>query len=234
MRTLPLLLVLLAVACQSAAAPPGGRTVALRAEVVGGGPRPPGLVDHPAFVLYGDRTLIVSLGAEPLVREYHLTTEEFDRLYGRARDAGLDRAETHDDPVPDAGTLVVTFGSDAGTAVTRVTPPDRSATGRAGEIARAVALDPDADLTSPFTPYRPERVAVVAVETDATAAAPPWPLRPLADGTPVATGRCATYPAADVAAVRTGSSWSDRGTTYTVTRRPLLPDEPDCGPLTPR
>ncbi|GAA0250903.1 hypothetical protein GCM10010492_58960 [Saccharothrix mutabilis subsp. mutabilis] len=219
----------LAVACQSPPAPPSGKAVALRVELYGGGPLPPGWVTFPEFVLYGDRTLITADGDAP--REYHLTEAEFDRVYGRARSAGLATGRTFDEQSPDAPVLEVVFGHDTGRAVTRVTAPDRKSSGDAGAIVRAVALNPDTDLESPHERYRPERVAVVAGASSGAPTGPRWPLRPLAEGTPLNAGRCAVYAAAEVRDIRSDTTWTSGGTAYHVRLRPLLPDEDDCAAL---
>ncbi|MEU6148867.1 hypothetical protein ABZ816_02595 [Actinosynnema sp. NPDC047251] len=227
MRTLSVVavVVVLAAGCQSAAAPPSGKAVALRVEQYGGGPLPSGTVTFPEFVLYGDRTLIAADGDAP--REYHLTQEEFDRVYGRARSAGLATARTFDVQAPDASVLEVVFGTDTGRSVTRVTAPDPEDSGEAGDVVRAVALD----LSSSYERYRPQRVAVVA-GASSDPAGPAWPLRPLTEGIPFNAGRCAVYDAAEVRDIRSDTSWTSEGVTYRVRLRPLLPDEPDCASLT--
>ncbi|QFZ18698.1 hypothetical protein [Saccharothrix syringae] len=217
-------------ACQSTPAPPSGKTVALRVEVIGGGPLRPGTVTFPEFVLYGDRTLIRADGDVPV--EHHLTREEFDRIYDRARSAGLETARTFDEQAPDAPVLEVVFGFDGGRSVTRITAPDRESPGEAGEVTRAVVVDPERDLSSPHQPYAPERVAVVAGTSSGAAEGPEWPLEPLAEGVALNGGRCAVYDAAQVHEIRSDTTWTSRGVAYRVQVRPLLPDEADCAALT--
>ncbi|KOV78010.1 hypothetical protein [Nocardia sp. NRRL S-836] len=116
----------------------------------------------------------------------------------------------------------------AGRSVTRITAPDRKGP---GAVIRAVALDPERELSSPHRRYEPERVAAVAGISSGGPAGAEWPLEPLADGVALNGGRCAVYATARVRSIRSGATWTSRGATYQVRLRPLLPDEADCAAL---
>ncbi|GLZ42781.1 hypothetical protein Acsp05_64050 [Actinokineospora sp. NBRC 105648] len=187
----------------------------------------PGRLSLPRFALYGDGTLIVPAdtdGAIPTAQVRHLTKAAVTGLRERARAAGLDTARSYPSQMPDAPVLVVTFGQ----ARTRITDPERS------EVARAVTVDLDAlEVTGPPTPYSPTTFAVNASPTSTDSAkVRPWPLDPLDSGTPLDMGLCTTYPTARLLPVAGPAGlWTDRGTTYRVFIRPLLPGEPDCAAL---
>lgn len=242
---LPLVLLLLAACGGPDVSAPKGNAVALRVEQVGGGPRQLGATDFPQYVLYGDGTLIAANGidgAMPVSREYHLNSSAFQRIYARARSAGLDVAHDYETQAPDAPVLVITFGHDTTQSVTHVIAPDPDASGPAGDKVRAVQLNPDdladRDFTSPPEPYKPARMAVVSSPRQAAADTVAWPFQSLAEGTPVNGGRCAVYTEPLVTQINTlgrttrpGAAWTHDGATYSVFFRPLLPDEPGCAAL---
>jgi hypothetical protein len=232
-RAFVLLVVLALVAgCQSAVKPPTGNGVALRVELLTGGPRQPGLVDFPKFVLYADGTLIIAdhpAGAMPTAREYHLDNKEFMRIYDKARSAGLATPRVYYSQAPDAPVLVITFGSGTTRSTTRITAPDSSSP------ASAVELNPDTDLTASYRRYVPARIAIIAVprQSDAQSGAPTWPLKSLDKGKEVNGGQCIVYTERETQVLGNapGTVWSSNGKTYTVFFRPLMPDEADCDGL---
>jgi hypothetical protein len=114
-------------------------------------------------------------------------------------------------------------------------------------LARHLRSLPRGDLLRPPVTYRPERMAIVAWRPakDPSVGSPgsgtqvtPWPLRPLAAGQFV-TCTLLTGVDAEAAARLAGSAppttqWRSGPGQYTVTFRPLLPDETDCAGITPK
>lgn len=189
----------------------------------------------PDFSLYGDGRAITG-GAHPM--EYHLTWQALKRLVAEAQKAGLSTSRTADNPrVADAMYKVITFMTSGRAHVTKIIQGG----GRPGDPAakflpRLVPSNwPRGDQSADPKPYRPARVAVLAVAVPGTGGnAPGWPLKPLASGTHVGTRTCTTLSGADAAKAQRMAGrpeWRDRDHLYRVTVRPLLPDERDCGTL---
>ena len=199
-------------------------------------------------VLAGPTTLEFPGPAVPNLQEFRLTREGLARLVDDARDAGL-----LDDPSPDYGepgvtdqaTTTVTVRVDGRTRrvevyalgftgrVSGVTPEQRENRKRLERIIER-AGDPDAQrpvvVPGSERRYEPALLAVLARPSDTTDAdVHAWPLGDLG------STECAIYGGADAAAIlaaartaREGDVWESAGATYTVTFRPLLPDERGC------
>lgn len=187
----------------------------------------------PEFSLYGDGRAITG-GTQPT--EYHLTPQALRRLVSAASEAGLATPRTVDNRnIADATYKVITFVTGGRPRTTKIVQEG----GRAGDPAAKflTRLDPTSwprgDQTSDPRPYRPSRVAVLAVSSpDGTG--PKWPFKPLNAGTRVGTRSCSVLTGGDVAKAQRMAGrpqWRDGGRTYRVTIRPLLPDEHDCAAL---
>jgi hypothetical protein len=244
---LAIAVVALAAGCQSPSVdPPAGHALALRVDLLPGGPSPAGELSLPRYALYADGTLIAQDGVDgdlPVAKAYHLTHSAFLRMYDRAASAGLAASHDYDVQAPDASTLVITFVTSGGRFQTRIVAPEDQASGAAGAAAQAVAFTPtdlaEPDMTSPPGRYVPARIAVNSAYAKAgTAGAPAWPLPALGDGTAVHSGDCEAYgpPRLDQVSDlgRHGPAdrrWASGGATYQVFFRPLLPDESGCASL---
>ncbi|MCW2944297.1 MAG: putative secreted protein [Actinoallomurus sp.] len=187
----------------------------------------------PDFSLYGDGRAIA--GGRQLT-EYHLTPQVLQRLVSAASEAGLATPRTADDPrVADAMYKVITFVTGGRPRTTKIIQA-----GGGGDPAEKFlerldpATWPRSDLTADPQPYRPARLAALA--TSVNGAGPAWPFKPLASGARVGTQSCTVLTGADVAKAEQVAAhrtqWRDRGQTFRVTIRPLLPDEPGCTALT--
>jgi hypothetical protein len=187
----------------------------------------------PDFSLYGDGRAVTG-GGQPM--EYHLTSRALRRLVKEASKAGLATPRTVDDPnISDASYKVITFVTGGRARTTKVVQEGGHADDPAKKfLARLVPANwPRGDQASAPGPYRPSRVAVLAVASPGSG--PKWPFGPLTSGTRVGTSGCTVLSGADatkaqrMAAIRT--QWNDRGESFRVRIRPLLPDEPDCAAL---
>jgi hypothetical protein len=190
----------------------------------------------PDFSLYGDGRAITG-GEHPT--EYHLTARALRRLVADAAKAGLATPRTADNPrIADATYKVITFVTGGRPRTTKIIQEGGRADDPAARfLPRLVPSSwPRGDQSTGARPYRPARVAVLAIPApDADATAPKWPLGPLVAGTPVGGRTCTVLTGRDVARaerVTTTPQWRDHGRTYRVTLRPLLPDERDCAALT--
>lgn len=221
-----------AVGHSSPGSPATGSGLVLRTRTTGGIAGFGGPGSLPDFSLYGDGRAI-SGNRSPV--EYHLTPAAVRRLVAAASGAGLARRHDATDPqMADAIYKEVTFVTGGRTVSSKVVQP-----GAGSKIAAFLdridpARWPRADLTAEPRPYRPERLAVLAVPV-AGGTGPAWPLRPLAAGTPVGTRTCSVLTGVDMAQAKRlaakGGQWADRGRAYRVTLRPLLPDETSCAAL---
>jgi hypothetical protein len=213
--------------------PRAGVTLILRTRTTGGIAGFGGPGSRPDFSLYADGRAIVG-NRSPV--EYHLTAAAVRRLVRAATDAGLTRRHDVTDPqMADAIYKVITFVTGGRPVTSKVVQP-----GGGTRIAAFLAdLDPArwprTDLTAAPHPYRPERLAVLAVPV-AGGTGPAWPLHPLGAGTPVGTSTCTVLTGGDIARAERlaakGGQWTDHNRAYRVTLRPLLPDEPGCAALT--
>ncbi|MEV5752169.1 hypothetical protein AB0L00_30490 [Actinoallomurus sp. NPDC052308] len=183
----------------------------------------------PDFSLYGDGRAIA--GSSGTLTEYRLTPQAVRRIVSAAQDAGLATPRTVESPnMADAMYAVVTFVVDGHPRTTRLVEPV-SDTKAAAVLAM---LNPSTwargDLAAAPHPYRPAKVAALALPGSATGA-PRWPYAtPLGSGTRVGTRTCTvlTGAAARKAPIGRWRDWADHGRSYRVLLRPLLPDEADC------
>ncbi|MBO2446845.1 hypothetical protein J4573_07060 [Actinomadura barringtoniae] len=203
----------------------------------------------PDISVYGDgRTIttgfdLTTSPAREVVKDQRLTHMAYRRLYRDARLAGLGSSRTFSshEQIIDGGRTDITLLTEgkarlskmpAGAGGVRVWLIDRM-------LKRLRSL-PAGDLVRPPVTYHPERLALVsfpASEPDPKTPTAPWPLAPL----PVNTGATCTMlngPDVDKAlqlAQTTSPTpyWRSGKTLYTVTFRPLLPDEHDCTAVTP-
>jgi hypothetical protein len=207
---------------------PTGHGLVLRTRTTGGIAGVGGPGSRPDFSLYADGRAI----AGRALTEYHLTPDALRRLVSDASKAGLATPHTVDDPkIADAMYTVVTFVTGGRPRTSKIIQGGDGS----GFLRRLdPATWPRGDMTADPAPYRPAKVAVLAVATEGTGHR--WPLPPLSSRIRVGTGGCTVYEGADAAkATRTatpGSLWRDGGHTYRVTVRPLLPDESGCAALT--
>jgi hypothetical protein len=212
----------------------------------------------PRLSVYGDGRVII-LGpntlefpgpALPNAQEFRLTRKGLSRVVDDAREAGL-----LDDPPPDYGDPGITDQARTTVAVsvggtTRrvavyalnfsdgVTAEQRENRQRLERLIQH-AGDPDAQrpVVVPGSERRYEPTALVVRVEPANASdgeTHAWPLGDLAGA------ECAEHTRADLAraldVARTaheGDAWESAGATYTVTFRPLLPDERTCADLSP-
>jgi hypothetical protein len=210
----------------------------LRTRTTGGIAGLGGPATMPEFSLYGDGRAITG-GARPT--EYRLSPQALRRLVADASKAGLATPRTVDDPhIADATYKVITFVAGGRPRTTKLIQEGRRADDPAAAfLPRLVPANwPRGDQTTGPRPYRAARVAVLAAPSpdtgDTASPAPKWPLKPLATGTRVGALRCTVLTGRDVTTIQrmTGRpQWRDRGQTFRVTVRPLLPDERDCAAL---
>jgi hypothetical protein len=185
------------------------------------------------FSLYGDGRAIVHGRS---LTEYHLTPQAFRRLVSAASAAGLATPRTADNPhVSDAMYKVITFVTGGRPRTTKIIQAGGDADRAQLFLERLdPARWPRSDLTADPQPYRPTRLAALAISADG--AGPAWPFKPLSSGVHVGTQSCTVLTGADVGKAERltarNTQWRDRGQTYRVTIRPLLPDEPGCTALT--
>jgi hypothetical protein len=196
-------------------------------------------------ITIGPTTLEYPGPALPNLQEFRLTRTGLAHVIDGARDAGL-----LDDPPPDFGDPGVT---DQSTTTVTVSVDERTrrvnvyALGFSDGLTRdqrenrarldrfiQLAADPHALL--PFVVpaserrYEPGALAVLVRPSDATDGdVHAWPLGDLA-GTDcvVLTGGDVTTAVQAERTAREGDAWESAGATYTVTFRPLLPDEHTC------
>jgi hypothetical protein len=206
---------------------PTGHGLILRTRTTGGIAGLGGPGSRPDFSLYADGRAI----AGRTLTEYHLTPDALRRLISDASKAGLATPHTVDDPrIADATYTVVTFVTGGRPRTSKIVQGgDRS-----GILRRFDPTTwPRGDMTTDPVPYRPAKVAVLAVATSGTGRT--WPLPPLSSRIRVGTSGCTVYEGADAAKatrlVTPGTLWRDHGHTYRVTVRPLLPDESGCAAL---
>lgn len=203
----------------------------------------------PDISVYGDGRTVTTgydLTASParqVVKDQRLTRMAYRRLYRDARLAGLgsSRTFTSHEQISDGGRTDITLLAERKPHLTKM--PAGSDGVRVWLIHRMLkrlnAL-PAGDLVRPPVIYRPARLAVVshpAPEHDSQTPIVQWPLPPL----PVSTATtCTVLSGADtdraLQLAQTTSPtpyWRSGKSTYTVTFRPLLPDERDCTAVTP-
>ena len=212
----------------------------------------------PRLSVYGDGRVII-LGpttlefpgpALPNVQEFRLTREGLTRVVDDARNAGL-----LDDPPPDYGdpgitdqaTTTVTVRTNGTTRRVAVyalnfsdgvTVEQRENRQRLERLIQR-AGDPDLQrrdvLAGSERRYEPASLAVLVRPSDMTDGdVRDWPLGDLA-GTDcvVLTGADAATASAAARGTSDGDAWESAGATYTVTFRPLLPDERTCADVSP-
>lgn len=213
-------------------APPGAGRLVLRTSTSGGIAGLGGPGSLPDFSLYGDGRAIA--GSSGTLTEYHLTPRAVRRIVSAAQDAGLATLRTVESPnMADAMYAVVTFVVDGRPRTTRLVEPVSD--GRAAALLGRLnpSTWPRGDLAAAPRPYRPAKVAALALPGSATGA-PRWPFAtPLGSGTRVGTRTCTVLTGADARRAPAGrwSEWTDHGRSYRVTFRPLLPDEAGCSSL---
>ncbi|WP_157429818.1 hypothetical protein [Actinomadura oligospora] len=227
------------------ALPPGqgGDQLVLRWRMTGGMAGLGGPWTVPDLSLYADGTAIVpgKPGRTSRLQRYHLKRAVAQRFFDEARKAGLQRSRKVDTKtqVADAMVLVIWMGS----AKTEIVMPQEQ---HIAATALWKKLQPDqwstGDQQSPPDVYRPDRLAVSALDTGEHPAPPgaiPWPLSPLGKGRQLARGGlCTIYTGGDAARLRElaskadlGARFSSGGKVYMVRVRPLLPDEKSCDAL---
>lgn len=204
-------------------------------------------------VVVGPTTLEFPGPALPNLQEFRVTDDGLARILRAARDAGLlaDGPPDYGDPgVTDQATTTVTVRATGTTRqvevyalgfkgrVSGVTPEQSENRDR---LERFVELSGDAGalgdevVAGSERRYEPTALAVRAEPANASDGdTHAWPLGDLA-GT-----ECAVHTGADLAraldVARTaheGDAWESAGATYTVTFRPLLPDERTCTDVSP-
>jgi hypothetical protein len=182
----------------------------------------------PDFSLYADGTAITKN-----LTEYHLTPQAQRRLVAEASKAGLATPRTLDDPhIADATYTVLTFmtgGRPRTSRIIQVGEKHRNDPAVAFVRRLDPASWPRSDLAAATHPYRAARDAVLASPAEGTG--PTWPYRPLGAGTHVGSRTCTVLPAKDGAKAAAQQTWRDRGQTFRVSVRPLLPDESGCAAL---
>jgi hypothetical protein len=244
-------------------APTGADEVVVRVVTEGGftaeSRRPAHL---PQLSVFGDRRVVVTGPtalqypgpALPNLQEFRVTRAGLARILEAARAAGLldDAVPDYGDPgVTDQATTTVTVRADGITRrvnvyalgfrsrVSGVTPEQSEQRDRLQQFIE-LAGDAEAfgDDVVPQTErrYEPTALAVRVEPADASdGETHAWPLGELAGA------ECAVHTGADVAraldvarAAHDGDVWESAGATYTVTFRPLLPDERTCADLSPK
>jgi hypothetical protein len=216
----------------------------------------------PQLSVFGDGRVVV-IGptalqypgpALPNLQEFRVTRAGLARILETARAAGLldDAVPDYGDPgVTDQATTTVTVRADGITRrvdvyalgfrgrVSGVTPEQSEQRDRLQQFIElagdAGALGDDVVAGSERR-YEPTALAVRVEPADASdGETHGWPLGDLAGA------ECAVHRGADVAraldVARTaheGDAWESAGATYTVTFRPLLPDERTCADLSPK
>jgi hypothetical protein len=231
-------------ACQRAApqelsAPTGADDLVLQLTDLTGVLPPGGVAaTPPAYSLYGDGRLISAPQVQaqtawPILVEHRVTPAQVRRLLRTAADAGLldsDRPTPSPGVGPDAPTVTVTVASTTQRRTATVPKSDKS-------IARLRdELSGYAD--EPGNPYQPTRVAVIAFPSGPSADTRPWTLTSL-DGQPLSginTGaQCTVLSGTAVDAARQaaadatpGTAWENNSRPWSLSFRPLLPDEKDC------
>ncbi|MCO5973193.1 hypothetical protein [Actinoallomurus soli] len=211
---------------------PSGTALVLRTSTSGGIAGLGGPGSLPDFSLYRDGRVVA--GASGALTEYRLTPRAVRRIVSAARDAGLATPRTVESPyMADAMYAVITFVVDGRPRTTRLVEPVSD--GRAAALL--ALLNPSAwargDLAAAPHPYRPAKVAALALPGSATGA-PRWPFAvPLGSGTRVGTRTCTVLTGAEARKAPAGrwSDWTEHGRSYRVMLRPLLPDEADCSAL---
>jgi hypothetical protein len=191
----------------------------------------------PDFSLYGDGRAITG-GARPT--EYHLTPQALRRLVADASKAGLATPRTADNPnISDAMYEDITFVVGGRPRTTKIIRGGgREDDPAARFLPRLVPANwSRGDQSADPRPYHPARVAVLASSAPESGdgTAPKWPFKPLTAGTHVGMRTCTVLTGGDVAKAQRVAGrprWRDRGQTFQVTIRPLLPDERDCAALT--
>jgi hypothetical protein len=214
----------------------GANALVLRTKTSGGlaGLGGPGTM--PDFSLYGDGRAITG-GARPT--EYHLTPQALRRLVADAKKAGLATPRTADNPnVSDAMYEVITFVIAGRPRITKIIRGGGLEDDPAARfLPRLMPANwPPGDQSADPRPYHPTRVAVLASSSreSGDGTAPKWPFKPLSAGTRVGMRTCTVLTGGDVAKAQRVAGrprWRDRGETFQVTIRPLLPDERDCAAL---
>ncbi|WP_203859764.1 hypothetical protein [Plantactinospora mayteni] len=215
----------------------------------------------PDISVYGDGrvlTTAIDLAASPareVVKDQRLTHIAYRRVYRDAHLAGLGRSRSFhsDQQILDAGPTVVTLLAGGRRHVSTVQPGASGArVWLINRLANHLRSLPRSDLERPPVTYRPERMAIVAWQSqekwqsqesssgsspDAGTTVTPWPLRPLPAGQQ-ATCTLLTGADSEVAArladsAAPNTAWRSGPNLYAVLFRPLLPDETDCTALTP-
>lgn len=221
----------------------GGDQLVLRWRMIGGIAGMGGPWTVPDFSLYADGTAIVPGGpgkaSQP--RRYHLKQAVVQRLISEAKQADLQRSKKlgSGSGIADANSLAIWMGS----ARTDIVMPEQV---HVPATAVWKKLRPEQwskdDQQSPPDVYKPESVAVSAMDTGEHPAPPgavPWPLSALTKGRQLTHGGlCTIYTGADAVRVRDlasksvlGTRFSSGGKVFTVRVRPLLPDEKSCDAL---
>jgi hypothetical protein len=203
-----------------------------------------------SVITEGPTTLEFPGPALPNLQEVRLTPQGLARVVDEGRRAGL-----FDDPPPDYGdvgvtdqpTTTVTMSVDGRTRRVHVYALDFDEGLRADQrenrarLQRFIRLAGDPGALRPFVVpgserrYEPTSLAVLVRPSDtADGDVHAWPLGDLA-GTDcvVLTGADAATATAAARSAREGDVWESASATYTVTFRPLLPDERTCADLSP-
>lgn len=190
----------------------------------------------PNVSLYGDGRLLTTKTASggylsrEAIRDQRLTRGAYERFHRDARMAGFAAPRTYEggSDVRDGALTTVTFLADGRHRTTRI-----GAGGLRPRLARRLIdrlLDvPPEDLRSPATEYEPERLAVIASRVPPDGAlSRSWPLAPLAEPCLLLTGPDARKAAYLASSNRPFGHWQSGPHHYSVSFRPLLPDESRC------
>ncbi|KQS57018.1 hypothetical protein ASG36_18705 [Geodermatophilus sp. Leaf369] len=237
--------------------PVGADDLVLRIAYTGGYVTPTTTVSRlPLVAVYRDGrvftegpvTAIYPGPAWPNVQVGQLDEAQVQRIAEAAMDAGVaDTADLGSPGIADAPTTVFTLATAEetftrevyalreGTSGPGVTPEQQDA-----RVALSELLDELTSSQDPTTAYEPTAVAAIAEPylppEDATLTRDPvaWP-GPALPGDPVGPGIGCVVAGSEVTAAAqaadTLTPWTSEGQTWTVTFRPLLPDETGCADL---
>jgi hypothetical protein len=221
----------------------------LRGQISGGIAGSGGPGEIPGFSLYGDGRAIAPkdrIGGSEQPMEYRLTSAALQRLINDAYATGLDRSRTVDRKgVADATYLKLTFTAGGRTATTRIIEvgTENDPAGQFWRQRLRAQVNgpgwPKTDLTSDPAPYKPARLAVLAVETGQITDVKPanWPLGRLDRGVRVGAQLCTLLTgheldkATELLNGAAPARWLSGGKIYALRARPLLPDEQNCQAL---
>jgi hypothetical protein len=193
----------------------------------------------PAFSLYGEGWVVVAgdpAGALQQAREFQLPAEEYERLVVDAGAAGLGQARDYEETAStDASLLKVSLRTADGLQATRIAAPE-ARTWLPGMVVNYVQRLPRAPRGT--REFQPTALAVLATGGVSDGPTTAWPLHPLTEGVRTYEGMCTVVTGDELATVtrlaadaQQQTRWSSGGSLYTVSFRPLLPDERTCADI---